>query len=116
MLWFISRNSHAEIVALLQAEIAELKAERKQTLDYILQQSAGRGLFTEVTRPVPLQEATPAGYFGRPTNEDTGELTARHPRAVVRQLQERVNREADLLTEAQRVILHTVREGQQAAQ
>jgi len=120
MLWLISRESHNEIVGLLKAEIAELKAERRQTLDYILQQSAGRGLFTEVSRPVPIQELAPSGYFARPTNEGSpiteDVRSARHPRAALAKLQKDVNDQFDNnLSEAQKLIRETQEEGLAAA-
>lgn len=114
MLSFISRASHDEVVNMLRSEIADLKAERKMTLDYILRNAVGNGLFEDATRPVPVATVIGGGYFAKPTNEPTAEeLDAQqpsHPRQFLRNLQRDVNEEAAAL------IRDTVAEGQAAAE
>src|SRR6185312_12553352 len=110
---FVSRSAHLELVNLLKEQIAELKAERKETLNYILQQAVGRNLFGEVIKPVPIEEVGPGpGYFSAPINE----TVRKNPRAALRKLQEEVNQEADELLKARQVVDRTIAEGQAAAE
>jgi len=110
---FVSRSAHNELVNLLKEEISELKAERKETLNYILQQAVGRNLFGEVIKPVPIEEVGPGpGFFAAPINE----TVRKNPRAALRKLQEEVNQEADELLKARQVVDRTIAEGQAAAE